>query len=351
MSIKILKLANGDEVQRFMLPVPMSGSELADSDTPIPKAIVPGMLYKGHVTLFSGAPKAGKSTLVRDILRRIHESFQTYDPVTALMPDRFVRAERTLILSEESGWAWEEFAQNLEGDSMDKDWLRILHRGHGKIGPGNQDELVLWVDAIIEMVKALGVGLVIIDPVTRFGAITCENDNSEVLRALMSFERIATETGAALLLLHHTTKGGNEPRGCSAWQQQPDAILSLRRLGDREEIEAAEGVPKDRVRILSGKGRFPEIEDTIVCWCDEMGEYKYLPGMFDRYVSKAEHDGETILTAMRANRMMVKGSEIKDATKLAVGPFGRAMRLLVAKNRVLKSGTTMDTEYVLADND
>ncbi len=351
MSVKVFKLNNGDEVQRFVLPVPSSGSELADSDLPSPAAVVPGMIYKGHVTLFSGAPKAGKSTVIRDILRRIHAAFATYDPVASMMPDRFIRPERTLVVSEESGWAWQEFAESLDGDSRDKDWFKIMHRGHGRVAPGGSDELVLWVDAVIEMCKALEIGLVIVDPVTRFGAITCENDNSEVLRALMAFERIATETGAALVLLHHTTKGGNEPRGCSAWQQQPDVILSLRALGEKEEIEQAEGVQKHRVRILTGKGRFPEIEDSIVCHCDEEGRYHHLPGVFDRFVSKAEYDSETILTAMRANRMMVKGSDIKDATKLAQGPFGRAMRLLVAKNRVIKSGTTMDTEYVLADND
>ncbi len=350
MPVKVLKLNNGDEVQRFMLPVPTSGSELATSDTPSPVAVVPGMIYKGHVTLFSGAPKAGKSTVVRDILRRVHKGFASYEPVESMMPDRFVRPERTLICSEESGWAWEEFAQNLEGPDDAKNWLQILHRGHGRVAPGAADELVLWVDAIIEMVKALDIGLVIIDPVTRFGAITCENDNSEVLRALMAFERIASETGAALVLLHHTTKGGTEPRGCSAWQQQPDVILTLRALADKEEIEQAAEVQKHRVRILSGKGRFPEIEDSIVCHCDEEGNYHHLPGVFDRFVSKAEYDSERILAVMMANVMVTKGAEIRAACQMEKGPFGRAMRLLVAKNRVVKYGSTMDTEYALAEN-
>lgn len=349
MSVRIVKLKTGEEVQRFELPPPASGSELDTADSPIPPAVVPGMIYKGHVTLFSGAPKAGKSTLVRDILRRIHAGFQSYEPVEALMPDRFIRPERTLILSEESGWAWEEFVQNLPGRSDDKDWIRVLHRGHGKISPGGADELVLWVDSIIEMVKAFDIGLVVIDPVTRFGSITCENDNSEVLRALMAFERIATATGAALVLMHHTTKGGTEPRGCSAWQQQPDVILSLRRLGDREDIDIPDGPPPHRVRILTGKGRFPEIESSMIVWCDEEGEYAVVDGVLNRYITKAELDGEAILRAMYAAPMRTKGTDIREASGLAIGPFGRAMRMLVAKNRVLKSGTTMDTEYSLAD--
>jgi len=341
----------GDKTEKkFVLPHPTSGSELHDAEAVIPSAIIPGCCWRGHTTLFAGQSKSGKSTMIRDWLRRIHQQFQSYDPVPSMLPDRLVKAVNTLVISEESGWAWEEFVQDLPGTAEDKNWIRVLHRGHGRISPASSDELEQWCDAVIEMCKVFEIGWVIIDPVTRFGSISSENDNSEVLRAMMAFERIATESYASVLLLHHTSKNGNDPRGCGAWQQQPDAILGLRMLGDKENIDIEDGPPPERVRILTGKGRFPDIESQILCYADDEGRYHHIPGVLGRYTTKADLDGEKIVRFMTSNSLCQDGSKIRSSLGMEAGPFGRAMRLLVAKNRVVKSGSTKDSTYQLREN-
>ncbi len=335
---------NDREIRKFSLPIPDSGSQLATAEIESPTAVVPGALYRGHCSLLSGAPKAGKSSLVRDWLRRIHEGFQTYGAVEAMVPTGSIRPVNTLILSEETAWQWAEFAQNLPGTDEDKDWLRILHRGHGRIAPSSSADLDDWVDAVIDMGKTYEAGLILIDPVTRFGSITSENDNSEVLRALMSFERIASETGAALCLLHHTTKGGNEPRGCSAWQQQPDVLLSFRSLSDKEIIETEETTP-DRIRILSGKGRFPEIESQVACYMDEENAYHHLPGVLNRFVSIPEYDGERVLAVMSSRVGEWGAKEISDTLGMDIQKVRRALRNLCARNRLVKNGDTKNATY------
>ena len=334
------------EVRKFSLPVPDSAGHLATAEIESPTAVVPGCLYRGHVCLLAGAAKAGKSTLVRDWLRRVHDAFRTYSAVPAMVPIGSIRPVNTLILSEETAWAWAEFAGELPGTEEDKTWLRILHRGHGRIAPTSSADLDDWVEAVIDMVKAMDIGLVIVDPVSRFGAIVSENDNSEVLRALMSFERIASETGAALLLMHHTTKGGHEPRGCGAWQQQPDVLLSFRSLTDKEHFETDETTP-DRVRILNGKGRFPEIEATVPCYMDEERRYHYLPGVISRFVSVPEHDGERILAVMQGGAGEWEAKELAELLSMDIQKVRRSLRNLTARNRVVKVGETRNATYVL----
>jgi len=334
------------DIRKFALPVPDLASELATADIESPSAIVPGCLYRGHVTLLSGAPKAGKSTLVRDWLRRIHLAFQTYSAVPAMVPTGSIRPARTLIISEETAWAWAEFASELPGDDEDKGWLRILHRGHGRIAPASSADLDDWVDAVVDTVKTLEIGLLIVDPVSRFGAIVSENDNSEVLRALMAFECIASETGASLLLLHHTTKGGHEPRGCGAWQQQPDVLLSFRSLGEKEAIETDE-TTQDRIRILGGKGRFPEIESVVPCHMDQEREYHYLPGVINRFVSVPEYDGERILAVMETRPGEWSANELAELLEMDIQKARRSLRNLAARNRIVKHGETRNATYTL----
>ena len=118
------------EIVKFVLPNPDTGSMLATSDIEPPQAIIPGVAYRGATTLFCGQPKAGKSTLLRDLLRRIHKAGASYNGVRSIIPHGNVRAGNVLIISEEAGWAWAEFAETLPGRSEDKDWLRVIHRGH-----------------------------------------------------------------------------------------------------------------------------------------------------------------------------------------------------------------------------
>jgi|TARA_R100000084_G_scaffold33188_2_gene13128 hypothetical protein len=339
-----------DEIVKFVLPNPDTGSMLALSDVEPPTALIPGIAYRTATTLFCGQAKAGKSTLLRDLLQRIHSCHTSYQTVKSVVPHGNVRAANVLIISEEAGWAWAEFAEGLPGNAKEKDWLRVIHRGHGRISPGGREELRPWVDAVIERVKVHDIDIVILDPVTRILALESENENSEVLRALMEVERIATEGNCSVIMVHHSSKSGATARGAGAWEQQPDIILTLRALTEKEEVQNEDAVPKERIRVMEGRGRFPGIVDRAVLHMDEDRRYHYLEGAIMSGRTTADFDGERILQLMLKNPAMeYRAGDLSAVLDMDIQRFRRAMRSLCERNRVEKHGATKNATYTLAE--
>ena len=250
MPIEDIKTKEGTRT-RFVFPSPVSGTDAAGCDSSPPEALIPGILWRSHCTLLAGAPKCGKSTLIRDWIKRVAKA--RHNPNLChqfMLPDRLVRASNVLFFSEESPFAWNAFFQEMQADRVcyssrssdgqdqsDFDWFKLFDRRHTGIAPIRPDERSYWVDSVIEIVKAYEIDMVVLDPVTRFLALASENDNSEVLAAMVDVERIATEGNCGLLMLHHTSKAGGQARGASAFLQNADAILTLRKPREGEEVE------------------------------------------------------------------------------------------------------------------
>ena len=370
MPIEDIKTKEGTST-RFVFPVPITGTNAAMADTNPPEAILPGVAWRGMTTLLSGAPKSGKSTLIRDWIRRIGKArFSVNLHHQFVLKDRLVRSANVLYFSEESPYAWNAFFQEMQADKVcfaarsstgenqsDFDWFKLFDRRHSGIAPIRPDERKYWVDAVIEVVKAFEIDLVIVDPITRFLALTSENDNSEVLSAMIETERIATEGNCALLMLHHTGKAGGQARGASAFLQNADAILTLRKPKEGEEVP--EAPDQDSVRILEGVGRFDEIEPKIGLWFDG-AEYFGT----DRVSSTGkvrrlqEDDSDLILVFVKRNAPIEASlessnwegfskEEIETGTKITGSRFQRAMRTLVSKNAITRYGNTRKTRYKL----
>lgn len=88
---------------------------------------------------------------------------------------------------------------------------------------------------IEELIDEENIGLVILDPLYRTGLLQEENSNDTTGRELIALQNIATRTGAALLVVDHTAKGGGNERsavdaarGASAKGGFFDAIIVLR---------------------------------------------------------------------------------------------------------------------------
>lgn len=369
MPIKDMKTKEGEEIVRWVFPPATSGSAASRVESVPPEAILPGVAYRGFTSLVSGAPKAGKSTWVRDCIRTIakaHDSTTGYSHF--MLRDRMVKACNVLVFSEEAPYQWNSFFSDMTDEGIcraaekdgrndcDFDWFRLYDRRHPGITPTNAVERQLWINAVIDMVDAFSIDLVIIDPITRFMALTSENDNSEVLAAMIAMERIASEGDCALMMLHHTGKAGGQARGASAFLQNPDVLLTLRMA--KEEEEVAEAPDQDEVRVITGTGRFPEIESQIACWMTDDG--------FDATtnVSKVgkrtglDLDADSILafiSQVQPEREMladsvfdgIPGGEIRAKCELTPVRMQRAMRLLLSKNALRKSGTTKNARYFM----
>lgn len=369
MPVETIKVGD-EEVTRFVFPMATTGTEAGVREADPPEAIIPGACYRGHTTILSGAPKAGKTTLIRDWIRTIgkaHDSVSQHSHF--MLHDRMVKASRVLVFSEEAPYQWDSFFADMRQEGIcraasdggenvaDFEWCRIYDRRHRGIAPATPVERLLWIEAVIEMVKAMDIDLVIIDPVTRFLALASENDNAEVLNALVQLERVATEGECGLLMLHHTGKSGGQARGASAFLQNPDVLLTLRRAREEEDVDMAPD--QDEVRILTGTGRFPEIEEIVACWrTDEDGFMATTTVEKVRKMTQNDTDADAILTFISreqpAREMLeaaeydgISGAEIREETGLSQVRMHRAVRLLISKNAIFKRGTTRNARYHL----
>lgn len=97
------------------------------------------------------------------------------------------------------------------------------------------------VDYLIEQVNLLGgdIRLVVIDPLVAFNGVS-ENDNVQMARLMFTLDRVAANTGAAVLVLHHMSKMGQVQslndvsqaivRGASALVDNARSVMLMMRM-------------------------------------------------------------------------------------------------------------------------
>jgi hypothetical protein len=97
------------------------------------------------------------------------------------------------------------------------------------------EERLPTMEDIEDIIVSENIGLVILDPLYRTGLLQEENSNDSTGRELIALQKIATRTGAALVVIDHTAKGGGSERstvdaarGASAKGGFFDAIMVLR---------------------------------------------------------------------------------------------------------------------------
>ncbi|WP_165820406.1 AAA family ATPase [Microvirga sp. KLBC 81] len=92
------------------------------------------------------------------------------------------------------------------------------------------DDISRLLSAVREIEERLGqpTALIIFDTLARAMLRLDENSAKDASIVNHGLDRIVRETGAAILLLHHTPKGGREFRGSSAFTGALDGLLTLR---------------------------------------------------------------------------------------------------------------------------
>jgi hypothetical protein len=158
----------------------------------IPTYVSPLAAY-GTVTLVSGPPKGGKSTLISNLLgaREAGTVFLWGDPVP--------QGPMTLI-TEEGGYPVVRKTQGLTSlDILD----RTAFAGAGLRSLGH---LLAALDAWLTEDPAL----VVIDTLAVWGDIKDENDAVAATKAITTLRVWAQSTGSAVVLVHHTRKGGGD---------------------------------------------------------------------------------------------------------------------------------------------
>lgn len=326
-----------EEITLFKLPTPRTALDLAEAPYTPAEAICPGLLYRRHVSILAGAPKAGKTTFIRDVLRRLLEAGQTTQGLSrSYLRDRFVRGARVLVLSEETASTWQAFAHDLANRLPTKalENLHILCRDDPGIAPADPFELMLWAQAIGDHAIVYHYDLVLIDPVSRFGALEDENSSTDVRRAMDALQQIARRGRCAVLGIHHTNKAGGSPRGSSAWSAEADVLATFEKPSKPEDYDADECPAGDRLRVLSCVGRLETIEPKTLLWLDGEDDYGgTTPNAATGFRPRVARDGEALLRELRS-RPVARVADLADACDMSRRHALRAAYRLAELNAV-----------------
>jgi KaiC/GvpD/RAD55 family RecA-like ATPase len=196
---------------------------LAEPDEPTPW-VWQGYAAQGEVTILSGPPKVGKTTLLVQAAGAV--SFGTS------FLDRKVQHTPVLWL-------------NLE---QHRRRMRLLLRSLGVEGCRFYVTHRTPDDLTTEMLER-EIRLVIVDSLSKFWSVTDENDAVQVTEAAEQLRQIAVITDAAVVLVHHDRKSGGEDgmniRGSGALLAAVDHAVSMKRVSGHERRRVLEVVSRE----------------------------------------------------------------------------------------------------------
>ena len=199
-------------------------SEVAPQSKPF---IIPRLAPAGEVTLFTGAGSAGKSLFAQQIATAVAAGVPTLGLDIVQSPAIYLTCE-----DDEEQLHWRQThlcrALNVSMESLaGKLWLSSL-RGRldnalGQVTSEGNFSLSPAYERLASLIRRSGAKLVALDNVAHLFAGN-ENDRGDVTRFANALNRLAGETGAAILLLAHTNKAftqgnkvGNAHSGSTAW--------------------------------------------------------------------------------------------------------------------------------------
>lgn len=202
----------------------MTAAELLQSDLP-PRADVigGGILPKGGLALLAGQFKSGKTILSLQVALQTARGGQVLNFDTA--------SSRVLLLSGEGGpqLLRERLEKMTGGDLAGLEDLLLWWPTESRLDLAEEESRA----ALAEYCKSQKIDLLIIDPLIRFNSLD-ENSTLEMGRFVRGLAEMRQETGAAILLVHHTrkpSKGGSsgaaEARGSTVLHGEADSLLML----------------------------------------------------------------------------------------------------------------------------
>lgn len=189
--------------------------------TPAPKAfVIPWLAPAGEVTLFTGPGSAGKSLLAQQLATALAAGVPTLRLDMGQAPAIYLTCE------DDEGqlhWRQEHICKalgvpvaSLAGKLHVASLRGALDNALGAEGPHGEFTLSASYHRLAAMIRRTGAKLVALDNVAHLFAGN-ENDRGEVTRFVNALNRLAGESGAAIILLGHPNKAGDSYSGSTAW--------------------------------------------------------------------------------------------------------------------------------------
>ena len=268
--------------------------------------LVDDMLQAGGFSMMASKPKAGKSTLARCLAIAIAQGRPRLG--------KNVTQGRVIYIALE-----EKRAE--------------VSRHFDRMGAQENDPILSFIDQAPQdafeqlecEVRERKPALVIIDPLFRFTRIADGNDYAQTTKALEPLLRLARNSGAHVLVTHHSKKSGgmdgDEALGSTALFGAVDCLISLKRFDD--------------FRTAYTRQRYGTDMEEVVLALD--GE----TGWVDVNGSRAEADeramGEAILDFLGQTQSATE-REITDKVEGRTKLIRTALRALVEAQKITRTG-------------
>lgn len=182
------------------------------------------ILPLGALSIIAGPPKAGKSTLIRQLSASVAMGKEEF-------LKRKVKQGNVLYL------ALEEQAEVLKGEyktlGLAGDTFRVF------VGTMNKETAL---DNIKKYVIDNNIKLVVIDTLMVFSQIEDSNNYKEAYAAMTDIRELARQTNCHIMCVHHTNKsefqGANSIMGSNAFLGGVDVAIIFKAMGERRYIQS-----------------------------------------------------------------------------------------------------------------
>lgn len=237
---------------------------------PPPKWLIPGVLTEGSLAAIYGAPESGKSFLAVDMSMAVAGGMSWHGRTVERGAVLYIAAEGAPGLGKRvRAWKVEHRAQGREFSFwLDRDELNLAAEKDGGVRA-----------FVREVVEALGpLKLVIIDTLNQTAAGADENSAKDMGRYISSMKRLRDETGATVVVVHHSGKDLSKGmRGSTALLGAMDTTIEVERSTDGRSLVAAVKKQKDAEREVPMRFNLEKVAESLVLratvMADAAGEF------------------------------------------------------------------------------
>ena len=203
--------------------------------------IIDALVPSGTLTLLVGRDKSGKTLLSLDMVHAVRTGEPFLDYFAAVQGEVIA-----LLMDDPPGLVRERIIDNL-GLSDDGLWIAT----HLDVDTDNPQRLL---DALAEEAMTRKPALIVVDAlyVLLQGAKQL-HDAGEMRPLMRQLDRIAEESGAAVLLIHHPRKSDQEAAGSFVIRASAKSILQLSKPKAEEATEGPEDVGRRQLKV---EGKF-----------------------------------------------------------------------------------------------
>jgi hypothetical protein len=191
--------------------------------------VVPDLIAAGEKGVIAGPPKEFKTWLSLHVARCV----ATSEAVLGEEAWGVAQPQPVLFVQEEGArQRWARRLTMVFEDAPSSPFFYTHRAGFSLIGrKGKPSQHVSW---LIEKAKLVGARLIVIDPWQRVTPGVKANDAADTGPAWDAIHMIAHETGAAVFVIHHASKGGGPPtmdsiRGSSRMAGEVDLLMVVRK--------------------------------------------------------------------------------------------------------------------------